>query len=107
MLQTCAPNHRAEVRAQAHEPLKNYLKGAVGLFAPVAKARGLDINNLSPEDLEALAEHAFERYFEQSGLFGTPQSCLPMVARLRQIGVTELACLIDFGIPAETVLASL
>ena len=30
-----------------------------------------------------------------------------MVARLKQIGVTEMACLIDFGIPAETVLASL
>jgi acyl-CoA synthetase (AMP-forming)/AMP-acid ligase II/acyl carrier protein len=32
---------------------------------------------------------------------------MPMVARLKQIGVTEMACLIDFGIPAETVLANL
>jgi natural product biosynthesis luciferase-like monooxygenase protein len=107
MLHTFVSDDPAHVRAQAHEPLKNYLKGAVGLFAPVAKARGLDVNNLRPEDLEALAEHAFERYFETSGLFGTPESCLPMVARLRQVGVTELACLIDFGIPTETVLASL
>jgi natural product biosynthesis luciferase-like monooxygenase protein len=107
MLHTYVSDDPAEVRATAHGPLKTYLKGAVGLFAPVAKARGLDVNNLSPEDLEALAEHAFERYFETSGLFGTPESCLPMVARLRQSGVTELACLIDFGIPADTVLASL
>ena len=58
-------------------------------------------------DPEKLAEHAFERYFESSGLFGTPESCVPMVTRLKQIGVTEFACLIDFGIPADTVLASL
>ena len=30
-----------------------------------------------------------------------------MVSQLQQIGVTEIACLMDFGIPADTVLASL
>ena len=94
------------MRATVHEPFKNYLKGSVGLFAAVAP-KGMDIKTLSPADLEALAEHAFERYFESGGLFGTPESCVPMVTRLKQIGVTELACLIDFGIPTDTVLASL
>jgi len=106
MLHTFVSHDEAHVRATVHEPFKNYLKGAVGLFAPVAP-KGLDIKTLSAADLDALAEHAFERYFETGGLFGTPESCVPMMTRLKQIGVTELACLIDFGIPADTVLASL
>lgn len=106
MVHTFVSYDAAHVRTMVHEPFKTYLKGAVGLFAAVAP-KGLDLKTLSPADLDALAEHAFERYFESSGLFGTPESCMPMVARLKQIGVTELACLIDFGIPTDTVLASL
>ena len=64
-------------------PFKNYLKGAVGLFAAMAP-KGVDVATLSPADLDALGEHAFERYFESSGLFGTPESCTPMVERLLQ-----------------------
>ncbi len=106
MLHTFVSHDQAHVRAMVHEPFKSYLKGAVGLFAAVAP-KGMDLKTLSPADLDALAEHAFERYFESSGLFGTPESCMPMVNQLRQVGVTELACLMDFGIPADIVLASL
>jgi natural product biosynthesis luciferase-like monooxygenase protein len=107
MLHTFVSDDLAFVRQTVHEPLKNYLKGSVGLFAPVAAAKGLDVNNLSPQDLEDLAEMAFERYFVTSGLFGTPETCAPFVANLEALGVDELACLIDFGIHADTVLANL
>ncbi len=106
MLHTFVSHDAAYVRAQAHDPFKNYLKGAVSLFAAVAP-KGLDLSTLSPAELEELSERAFDRYFETSGLFGTPDSCVAMVDRLHRVGVTELACLIDFGIPTETVLASL
>ena len=53
-------------------------------------------------------EHAFERYFETSGLFGTPDICLEQVrSSCKAIGVDEIACLIDFGVATDTVLASL
>src|SRR5205823_14635236 len=55
----------------------------------------------------AIAEHAFERHFSSSGLFGTPQHCLAMVEQMRSAGADEIACLIDFGVEAGTVLASL
>ena len=57
---------------------------------------------LSDSDIEALLEHAFERYYETSGLFGTPEGCLAMVDRLKDIGVDEIACLIDFGVPPKS-----
>ena len=106
MLHTFVSHDAAHVRAQVHEPFKNYLKGAVSLFAAVAP-KGLDLSTLSPAELEELSERAFERYFETSGLFGTPESCVAIVDRLHRTGVTEIACLIDFGIPTDTVLASL
>ena len=57
--------------------------------------------------MDALLEYAFERYYETSGLFGTPQRCLAMVDKLSEAGVDEIACLIDFGVATDTVLAHL
>ena len=62
---------------------------------------------LSPDDMDALLAHAFERYYETHGLFGTPDSCAEMVFRLKAIGVDEIACLIDFGVAEDDVLQSL
>src|SRR5207245_11141351 len=54
-----------------------------------------------------LLSFAFKRYFETSGLFGTPEVCLRMVERLKAIGVDEVACLIDFGVDFDSTMASL
>ena len=51
--------------------------------------------------------HAFERYFETSGLFGTAETCLALIEKLKSIGVDEVACLIDFGVDTDSVLSSL
>ncbi len=107
MLHTFVGESESQVRAEVRGPLTAYLRGSVSLFTPFAAALGLDMNNLSEADMDALADHAFARYYETSGLFGAPESCLEMVDRLCAIGVDELACLIDFGIPTETVLANL
>src|ERR1043165_10141775 len=44
---------------------------------------------------------------ETTGLCGTPASCLRMIDRLRDAGVDEVACLIDFGVDFDSVMASL
>ncbi|TMC19815.1 MAG: hypothetical protein E6J34_14610, partial [Chloroflexi bacterium] len=43
----------------------------------------------------------------QRVLFGTPQTCAPLVAQLRVAGVDEIACQIDFGIDIDLALQSL
>ena len=35
----------------------------------------------SPDEMAAIMDHAFERYFGTAGLFGTPESCLALVDR--------------------------
>ncbi|HKP60206.1 MAG TPA: MupA/Atu3671 family FMN-dependent luciferase-like monooxygenase, partial [Polyangiales bacterium] len=121
MLHTFIGSSVAEVRALVREPMKQYLKSSVHLIKNFAWAfpafkrpagqgaapDAIDIAGLSAEELDAVLEFAFERYFETSGLFGTPESCLPMLERLQAIGVDDVACLIDFGVPTEQVLAGL
>lgn len=50
---------------------------------------------------------AFENYFQSSTLMGTPGKCARLIERLAAKGVDETACLIDFGVDADAVLASL
>jgi len=109
MLHTFVGNSREEVERVVRQPLCNYLKSSAELMKQVARGLGEELGaaTLSKEDLAALIDHAFERYYAASGLFGTPESCLAMVRRLRQMGVDEIACLVDFGIEEQTVIANL
>ena len=123
MLHTFVGEDEDAVRAVVREPMKAYLRSSVDLIKqaawsfPAFVERGaahgkspleiMDSEALSSEDMDALLEHAFSRYYAGSGLFGTPERCLSMAAKLRQAGVDEIACLIDFGIDTDTVLAHL
>ncbi len=80
-----------------------FAKPSAQLTADGAK----DLDDLAPEEMQAILDHAFERYFSTAGLFGTTQSCLPRVRALQAAGVDEIACLVDFGIPADVVLEHL
>ena len=123
MVHTFVADDPDDVRATVREPLIGYLRDSVDLieqaawsfpaFANVAGRTGLspselfDGGHLGDDELAALLEHAFERYFATSGLFGTPESCLATLERIAATDVDEVACLIDFGIPADAVLANL
>ena len=123
MLHTFIGEDEASTREIVREPLKQYLRSSVDLIKQAAwtfptfvqRAGGsgegaaamFDEKALSAEEMDALMDHAFSRYYGTSGLFGTPASCLPLIAKLRQIGIDEIACLIDFGIPTELALEAL
>ncbi|MCH2094782.1 MAG: LLM class flavin-dependent oxidoreductase [Rhodobacteraceae bacterium] len=120
MLHTCLADSRDEAREIAREPMKDYLRSAAGLikqyawaFPAFKKPDGvknpfeLDLGSLSEAELEGILDFAFERYFNDSGLFGTVEDALTRTEDLKRIGVTEIACLIDYGIEVDTVLAGL
>jgi hypothetical protein len=110
MLHTMLGTDRDRVRELVREPMGNYLRSSMDLVvrtASTALPPGVDLNKLPDRDKEFLVRHAFERYFTHSGLFGTVDDGVEMVDRLRAIGVDEVACLIDFGVPHDEVLGSL
>ena len=120
MLHTYVARDREQARDTARGPMKDYLRSAAGLikqyawaFPAFKKPQGvtnpaeIDIRTLNAEELEGILDFAFQRYFEDSGLFGTVDDCLQRVEQLKRIGVSEVACLIDYGIPAEKVMEGL
>ena len=120
MLHSFLADTRDEAREIAREPMKDYLRSAAGLikqyawaFPAFKKPKGvdnafqLDLGSLTEEELEGILDFAFERYFNDSGLFGTVEDALARVAQVKSFGVTEIACLIDYGIDVDTILTGL
>ena len=103
MLHTFMHEDEHYVRQQVEIPFKQYLAESITLVQPIADQFGLDLQ----DDEALIIEHAFHRYFDTAGLFGTPQQCLYKLTRIQQAGIDDIACLIDFGIENETVLNNL
>jgi len=120
MLHTLLGDDKEQVRDIAREPMKAYLRSAAALIkeyawafpafkkpAAATKAMDVDLQSLTPDELDAIIEFAFLRYFDDSGLFGTVEDALVRVEQVKAIGVDEIACLIDFGAPTQAVMKAL
>ena len=117
MLHTFVGPDADAVRAKVKQPLIEYLRSSLNLVKqyawsfPAFKNRdamgGIDLQSISKEEMDALLDHSFERYYATSGLFGTPESCVAMVDSIKAIGVDDVACLIDFGVDSASVLEHL
>lgn len=120
MLHTLVGRDREVVREQAREPMKRYLKSAAALikqyawaFPAFKRPKGverpidLDMRTLDQDEMDAIIEFAFLRYFDDSGLFGTVEEAVARVDQLSAIGIDEIACLIDFGVPSQIALEAL
>lgn len=96
------------VESRVREPLLRYLSAHLDLFTKFAGTTDVGVrpDQVTDADRQALLEHGLRRYLDGSGLFGTAVTCRPMVDRLRAAGVTELGCLVDFGLPPDQVLDS-
>ncbi len=120
MLHTFLAEDRDTARDIAREPMTNYLRSAAALikhyawtFPAFKKPQGvsdpldIDLAGLAKEEMEAILDFAFQRYFDDSGLFGTIEDCIHRVEALKAIDVDEVACLIDYGIPSAQVMTAL
>ena len=108
MLHTFVGPDLAYVAEKVQGPLCRYLASSIGLAKNFLRSLGHEVaDELTSDDLEALLAHAFDRYYQTSGLFGTPETCVQMVDRLKLANVDEVACLIDFGVDVDTVISNL
>lgn len=118
MLHTFVGESIESVKTAVRQPLIEYLRDSADLIKSYAWAfspfkqhsdsqANVDFRTLPKADMDVILDHAFDRYFETSGLFGTPESCLNIIAKLQSNGIDEVACLIDFGVNPDTVLEHL
>ncbi|WP_330253419.1 LLM class flavin-dependent oxidoreductase [Nocardia sp. NBC_00565] len=97
------------VRAVVEQPFREYLWANSEIIKSAAKAvlGDLDLDQLTPADRETLMDFAFARYWGSSALLGGADTFRSRAQRLADMGVDEIACLVDFGLGRDTVVASL
>ncbi|HXM54461.1 MAG TPA: MupA/Atu3671 family FMN-dependent luciferase-like monooxygenase [Candidatus Dormibacteraeota bacterium] len=103
MLHTFVGTDNAHVKRSVREPLQEYVRGYLAQHERFASRLG----SATERQREALAALAFDHYYRSDSLLGTPAKCRSIVAQAAAAGVDEIACLIDFGLPQDEVLASL
>lgn len=107
MLHTFLGEDREQVRETVRRPLSTYLKTSIDLLANLAGVLDVDLRSLPDDELTVLIDRAFDRFFADAALLGTPDDAVSVVERLGAIGVDEVACLVDFGVPEDDALAAL
>jgi natural product biosynthesis luciferase-like monooxygenase protein len=103
MLHTFVGASDAEVRERVRGPFTSYLRTYLKQYENVNVLPGA----VSKADEDALLAAAFEKYYAERALLGTPAKCARLVGRLAALGVDEVACLVDFGVADDLVLGSL
>jgi natural product biosynthesis luciferase-like monooxygenase protein/amino acid adenylation domain-containing protein len=88
-------------------PFCKYLEESLDLIKVMAQSSGTTPEKMSSTDRAALLNHAFERYFSESALFGDENTCFATLQHVAAADVDEIACLIDFGVEFEPLYASL
>jgi natural product biosynthesis luciferase-like monooxygenase protein len=109
MMHTYLDEDPEAAREHLRGPLERYLMESLDLFQSSVRrgAEGLDLSGTQDRYVRFVLRQAFERYLESGGLFGTVEQARGMVEKVRDAGVDEIACLIDFGVPPEQVLRGL
>lgn len=102
MLHTFLGASDAGVRDVVEGPLQSYLRS----YLRQHEDAGTDVAG-DDEEHDRRVKFAFERYFRKASLLGTPDKCATLLEQLTAVGVTEVACLIDFGVGLEDAVGSL
>lgn len=109
LLHTFITEDAAQAREIAREPFCNYLRSSLGLFKGMLKAQknDVDLDRVSPEDLEYIIQAAYDRYVKTTALIGSVETCAPIMAELIDAGMDEAACFLDFGVDPKVVMEHL
>ena len=107
MMHTFVGQNKERVLQKVRGPLSDFLRSHVDLIKTFTKSLEIEAGLDQKELVDSVVGFAVERYYRTASLIGTPQSCVPMIERLKSIGVDEVACLIDFGVDVESTLEGL
>ncbi|MDE1476886.1 LLM class flavin-dependent oxidoreductase [Xenorhabdus bovienii] len=110
MLHTYIGDNDDDVKTLVKAPMMRYLHA----FVAAGEAKIIGDNRFDTAyhheqagDRDALLNYTFERYFATRALMGTQESCKNMVINMKNIGVNEIACLLDFGLESQTIFAGI
>ncbi|MEW1908482.1 MupA/Atu3671 family FMN-dependent luciferase-like monooxygenase [Kitasatospora sp. NPDC085895] len=110
MLHTYVGADAASAVDRVRPAMTEYLSSFVTQHATAGQAESKDkadtLHNLG-DDRDAFVEMVFQRYVSSSSLIGDVAGARATLEDFRALGVDEIACLVDFGLPKDEVLQSL
>lgn len=101
MLHTLVHEDLTRVEAAVREPFKQYIKSALSGHIEGMKERP------TQQEINKIVDYSYQRYFTTGALFGSVEDAKQVVKKAMQVGVNELACLMDFGVEPSLVMESL
>ncbi len=106
MMHTYVDDSMDVVREKVKSAYEEYLYVNLGLQHDQSEGlnRTIDLNQ---DDKEFIIAQATDQLFKTRGLVGTPEICVEKMKVLQAIGVTEIACLVDFGVDYLSMMNSL
>jgi len=96
----------AVIQNQGRAAYAEYLRTNLDLQSERARGLGLTVDS-TEEDIQFIISRATARMIDKVGLIGTPSRCRAQARQLAELGVDEVACLVDFGAEYEYVMTSL
>ena len=108
MLHAFAAEDEAAVEPAIRAPFLAYLESTAKVWLEASSADTVrSVEKMSQAERADVLEMAFRRYVHTAGLFGTPAAIRARLDELAAMGVNEVACLVDFGVPPALVEDSL
>jgi acyl carrier protein len=115
LVPTLVGEDESVIRAAALHAMQNRLRRRPSLlrdavwdfpaFLDALGSNGITLDDFlatrTAEQMGELIRFAAERSVSTAGLIGCEDHCVAFVEQLKQIGVDEIACLVDFGWPAH------
>jgi natural product biosynthesis luciferase-like monooxygenase protein len=96
-----------KAREIARAPLCHYLRSYLDNSQKRIEGQTGDKVEVDQEDIDFLTNRSCDDYFNGKSLIGTAESVLPVVEKLKSIGVDEIGCFVDFGVAPALALKSL
>ncbi|MDP4536955.1 LLM class flavin-dependent oxidoreductase [Alkalimonas collagenimarina] len=107
MLHTLIGDSISQVKRAVENPFKAYIRSAMEAHLASDALQKKGAAEFGEQDKDSILEYAFQRYFKTGALFGTVEDGKRIVKQAQDIGVNEIACLMDFGVDYASVKDSL
>ncbi|MDB6041344.1 MAG: luciferase-like monooxygenase family protein [Verrucomicrobiales bacterium] len=105
MLHTLVDKDINRVRAAVEKPFKEYIKSALDAHTKAGIVQGE--TEITEDEKNRMLEYSYERYSKTGALFGSVEDARKIVDQAIEMGVDEIACLVDFGVDYSNVMDSL
>lgn len=106
MLHTLICESREHAQTVVERPFKEYIRSTMAPHLKASAAQhGAEV--FGTVEQEQILEYAYERYFRTAAMFGSVQDGRRVVEHAIDVGVNDIACLMDFGVDYSVVKESL